>query len=238
MTRILSHQYAMRRRATRALSPPSARPPSYYVSAHSNVNAQTPTFIVPTGVSVVFKVDLGQWDTHGGQPVGDVQASDWGVQRFAEGDTCLDHLLGLPRDDLYEEAVVRSRPKRRRSRQRTCTRVMLHGMYRIPLPRWFDEFPCANNTRLRAKMDVINLLKDRRQIRLSDVIKRSGDGVYFVSCCRVILAAGREWQVTSDHVVSSNEPPRFFFRHRASRRITPPIQTAEGVYESMRARLP
>jgi hypothetical protein len=110
--------------------------------------------------------------------------------------------LTLPKDDIFTDQVsdkaLRRPPKYKHSR------ILIHGVFKLPLPKWFDEFPSSKKSKLIDKIQNLNHEK-RRTTSLKSVVNKHGPGVYFVSCCRVIKLHDACYKVTSDFIETNNQ---------------------------------
>lgn len=197
---------------------------AFYVTAHSSIPKGFETFVVPKGVVIAFKA-----------PIGDVAYTNahhdfapetqWGVQTVGENQPCINHSLSFPDGELF--VGLTSAWTLRRPPRYTHARVLLHGVFALPLPSWFDEFPSVRAGKTVARMKALS--RERRQTAtLQSVVERNGPGVYFVSCCRVIRVSDRCYRVTSDSIESNDN---VCYRRRA-RRKPARVREVERIFES------
>lgn len=198
----------------------------YYVSTHSSIEKNFQTFVVPTGTKIIFKADIGNFAYANNAPTSK-NGDDWGVEVFNENSTCINHKLNLPRDDIFtdlvSDKVLRRPPKYKHSR------IMIHGVFKLPLPKWFDEFPSSTKSKLIKKMQNLNREK-RRTTSLNAVVKKNGPGVYFVSCCRVIQLHDTCYKVTSDFIEANNNRRICYKRKRKHK--SKRIREIENLYNA------
>lgn len=201
-------------------------PVAFYVTAHSCIDKKFTTFTVPKNTTIVFKVNIGNVAYPNCAPK-ITTGSDWGVQVVHETQECINHKMSMPKKDIFHEQV--SDKILRRPSRYTYSRILLHGVFQLPLPKWFDEFPSIQKKSKISKMRRLNLVKQNTS-SLKNIIKRCGPGVYFVSCCRVIEMKGRIYRVTSDFVESNNNIPIRYSRKR--KRKSKYICDIENLYKS------
>lgn len=201
-------------------------PNFYYVTTHSSIEKNFETFVIPSGTKIIFKTRVGNFAYSNNAPTPE-NGDDWGVEVFNENNICINHKLKLPKDDIFtdqvSDKVLRRPPKYKHSR------TLIHGVFKLPLPKWFDEFPSSTKTKLINKMQKLNHEK-RRTTSLKSVVNENGPGVYFVSCCRVIQLHGTCYKVTSDFIETNNNSRICYKRKR--KRKSRRIREIENLYNA------
>lgn len=173
----------------------------FYIAGHSSIPKSFDTFLVPRGTKIIFKASVGNYTYANFGPSAN-NVDTWGVQVVNANQLCINHKLYLPKDEVFEDNVS-NRVLRQPQREKP-SRMLLHGVFKLPLPNFFDEFPTTRKKKLIEKLQ--NLSIEKQEITsLKSVVMRNGPGVYFVSCCRVIEVKGHCFQITSDIIESENQ---------------------------------
>ena len=200
----------------------------YYVTTHSSIEKNFETFVVPPDTKIIFKTHIGNFAYSNNAPTSN-NGDGWGVEVVEENNICINHKLRLPKDDIFtdqvSDKVLRRPPKYKHSR------ILIHGVFELPVPNWFDEFPSSRKKKLHQKMQNLNHEK-RSKTTLKSVVQKNGPGVYFVSCCRVIRFNDSCYRVTSDYIENNNKQICYKRKrkHKSKR-----IREIEKIYNSARS---
>ena len=197
----------------------------YYVTTHSSIEKNFETFVVPKDTKIIFKTHIGNFAYSNNGPTSE-NGDNWGVEVFHENNICINHKLTLPKADIFTDRV--SEKVLRRPPIYKHSRILIHGVFKLPLPKWFDEFPSSTKSKLIHKMQNLNHEK-RRTTSLKSVVNKHGPGVYFVSCCRVLQLNGTCYRVTSDFIEANN---RQICYKRKSKRKSKRIREIENLYNA------
>jgi len=198
----------------------------YYVTTHSSIEKNFKTFVVPSDTKIIFKTHIGNFAYSNNAPTSK-NGNDWGVEIVDENNICINHKLTLPKDDILTDQV--SDKVLRRPPIYKHSRILIHGVFKLPLPKWFDEFPSSTKSKLIHKMHNLNHEK-RRTTSLKSVVNKHGPGVYFVSCCRVIRLNDTCYRVTSDFIETNNNRRICYKRKRKHK--SKRIREIENLYNA------